>query len=172
MSVTALITGRLFAEPARRTCLGGKVVALAKVAAATDDGDSLVSVIAFGNVTEQLLELGKGDTVTLTGRAKVASWSDRDGNHKSGLSLTSDALLTAYHLRRNRAAMAQEEQAPGGLLHVLPAQSLCGGNVLSQSTRNGATSACCIAPIRRMSPTTRARRVDTTSGVTGWHPGR
>lgn len=112
MSVTALITGRLIADPERRTRSRGKVFSLAKVAAATEDGDSIVSVIAFGSVAEQLLELGKGDTVALTGRAKVASWSDRDGNPKAGLSLAADALLTAYHLRRKRAAMAREEQAP------------------------------------------------------------
>lgn len=110
MSISALITGKLIADPERRTGNNGKPFTLAKVVAATDDGESLVSVIAFGSVAEQLAELGKGDTVALTGRAKVNTWTDREGNPKAGLSVTADALLTAYHLRRKRQAVTGEAQ--------------------------------------------------------------
>jgi single-stranded DNA-binding protein len=110
MSISALVTGKLIADPERRISSSGKPFALAKLAAATDDGDALVSVIAFGSVAEQLVELGKGDAVALTGRAKVTTWTDRDGNAKAGLSVTADGLLTAYHLRRKRQAMAGEQE--------------------------------------------------------------
>jgi single-stranded DNA-binding protein len=110
MSISALITGKLIADPERRNGSSGKPFALARLAAATEDGDALVSVIAFGSVCEQLAELGKGDAVALTGRAKVTMWTDRGGNAKAGLSVTADALLTAYHLRRKRQAMAGEGQ--------------------------------------------------------------
>jgi single-stranded DNA-binding protein len=113
MSVTALITGRLIADPDRRTGTGGKAFTLAKIAAATEDGDSLVSVIAFGHIADQLAALTKGDTVALTGRAKVNTWQDRDGATKAGLSVTADALLTAYHLRRKRQAMAGTDDEAG-----------------------------------------------------------
>jgi hypothetical protein len=111
MSITALVTGRLIADPERRTGTTGKPFTLAKIAAATDDGDALVSVIAFGTAGEQLAALTKGDTLALTGRAKVNTWSDREGNAKAGLSVTADALLTAYHLRRKRAAMMADDGA-------------------------------------------------------------
>ena len=44
-------------------------------------------------------------------RAKVNTWTDREGNPKAGLSVTADALLTAYHMRRKRQAMAGETEA-------------------------------------------------------------
>lgn len=108
MSVTALVTGRLIANPEARTSGAGKAFTLAKLAAATDDGDSLVSVIAFGTVGEQLAAMAKGDTVALTGRAKVSTWTGKEGEARAGLSVTADALLTAYHLRRKRQAVAGE----------------------------------------------------------------
>ena len=114
MSITALITGRLIADPDRRASAAGKVFALAKVAASTEDGDSLVSVIAFGSVAEQLLALGKGETVALTGRAKVNTWQGREGETRAGLSVTADALLTAFHLRRKRQAMDPSEEGGDG----------------------------------------------------------
>ena len=109
MSITALVTGRLIADPERRTGTSGKPFTLAKIAAVGDDGDALVSVIAFGSVAEQLAEFGKGDTLAITGRAKVNTWADREGNAKAGLSVTADALLTAYHLRRKRAAVTSDD---------------------------------------------------------------
>jgi single-stranded DNA-binding protein len=68
-------------------------------------------VIAFGHVAEQLAALAKGDTLALTGRTKVTTWTGRDGEHRAGLSVTADALLTAYHVRRKRAAMAGDAEA-------------------------------------------------------------
>ena len=112
MSIAALITGRLVANPEQRTGQKGKPYTLARVAAATEDGDALVSVIAFGTAGEQLAALVKGETVAFTGRAKVSTWQGRDGEHKAGLSVTADALLTVYHTcgrRRQAVAPAADE---------------------------------------------------------------
>lgn len=105
MSVTALVAGRLVAAPEQRTSANGKAFALARIAAATDDGDLLCSVIAFGHVGEQLAALAKGDSVAITGRAKVSTWSGREGEQRVGLNVTADAILTTYHVRRKREAM-------------------------------------------------------------------
>lgn len=106
MSITALVTGKLIAEPERRTAQSGKTYVLAKIAAHDGDGDSLVSVMAFGSAADQLAALGKGDAVAINGRAKVNTWSGRDGETKAGLSVTADAVLSAYHLKRKRQAIA------------------------------------------------------------------
>lgn len=108
MSITALITGKLIADPQVRTSdrSGGKAYTLARVAAATDEGSALVSVVAFGSTGEQLAALAKGDTVALTGKAKPNAWQGKgDEGLRAGLSLVADNLLTAYHLRRKRQAM-------------------------------------------------------------------
>jgi single-stranded DNA-binding protein len=107
MSITALITGKLIADPERRTGQSGKAYALAKIAAHDGDADSLVSVMAFGSAAEQLAAMSKGDTVAVNGRAKVNTWAGRDGETKAGLSVTADAVLSAYHLKRKRQAVTE-----------------------------------------------------------------
>lgn len=107
MSVTALVTGKLIGDPERRTGQSGKAYVLAKIVAHDGDADSLVSVMAFGSAADQLAALGKGDTVAVNGRAKVNTWSGRDGEMKAGLSVTADAVLSAYHLKRKRQAVAE-----------------------------------------------------------------
>jgi single-stranded DNA-binding protein len=106
MSITALITGKLIADPEQRTGQSGKPYTRATVSAHDGDGDALVSVMAFGTVGEQLAAMAKGDTVALNGRAKLNSWTGRDGVTRTGLSLTADAMLTSYHLKRKRQAVS------------------------------------------------------------------
>lgn len=113
MSITALVAGRLVAQPERRTGQSGKPFTLARIAAATEDGDVLVSVIAFGEAAAALAALGKGDSAAVTGRAKVSTWTGKDGALRSGLSITADAVLTAYQVRQRRAARRGEAGARG-----------------------------------------------------------
>lgn len=105
MSVTALITGKLLADPERRTgANSGKAFTTARMAAGTDDESVFCSVIAFGTAGEQLAALAKGDTLAITGRTKPNAWV-KDGEPKAGLDIVADQVLTAYHLKRKRAAM-------------------------------------------------------------------
>lgn len=106
MSITALVTGKLIADPDRRTGTGGKPFTLARLIAHDGEADSLVSLIAFGTAAEQLGALSKGDALAVNGRAKVKTWQDRDGATKAGLSVTADAVMTAYQLTRKRQAAA------------------------------------------------------------------
>ncbi len=106
MSITALVTGKLIAMPEQRTGSSGKPYVRATLAAHDGEADSLVSVIAFGSAAEQLGALAKGDTVAISGRAKVSTWTGRDGSPKSGLNVTADIVLTAYQLKQKRKALA------------------------------------------------------------------
>lgn len=79
---------------------------MATLRASTDDGDVLVNVIAFGQAGETLGALGAGDSLSVTGRAKLNHWTGNDGQKRHGLSLVADGVLTPYQvsLRRRRAA--------------------------------------------------------------------
>lgn len=112
-SITALVTGKLIANPERRTRAGGKPFKLAKLIAHNGEADSLVSLIAFGTAAEQLGALSKGDALALNGRAKVKTWQDRDRATRAGLSVTVDAAMTAYQLTRKRQAAAQADAIRG-----------------------------------------------------------
>lgn len=105
MTISALITGRLLIDPERRTGAGGKAYTTSRLAAGTDDESVFCSVIAFGTAGEQLAALAKGDTVALVGRTKPKAWL-KDGEPKAGLDIVVDQLLTPYHLKRKRNAMA------------------------------------------------------------------
>lgn len=115
MTITALITGKLIADPERRaSSTSGKAFTTARMAAGSDGESVLCSVIAFGAAAEQLAELGKGDTVAIVGRTKPKAWTGKDGDLKAGLDVVADQLLTAYQLRRKREAMSGEAMgAPG-----------------------------------------------------------
>ena len=108
MSVVTLVTGKLIAGPGRRTGANVKPLKLARLAAVTDEGDSLVSVIASGSVGEQLETLNNGDASSLTGRAKIPTPTDRGCNAKAERSVTAYALPTAYNVRRTRQARLAE----------------------------------------------------------------
>lgn len=108
MSINALVTGKLFADPELRTGSSGKAYTRATLLAHDGDADSFVSVIAFGSVGEQLAALSKGDAASVSGRAKVKTW-ERNGETRVGLSVVADCLLTLHHVRRKRQAMTQAE---------------------------------------------------------------
>lgn len=110
MSLSVLAVGKLISAPERRTGNSGKRFALARMAAATEDGDALCSLIAFGPAADQLLGLDKGDSLSVAGRSKVSAWL-KDGEPRAGLSITVDAVLTPYHVQRRRQAMRGAEGA-------------------------------------------------------------
>ncbi len=117
MSLTVLITGRLIADPAVRQSerSGGRSYTTARVATATEEGDALCTVIAFGSLGEQLAALAQGDTVAINGRAKLNAWMSKDGNEpRAGLFVTADHLLTVYHMRRKRQALRAEGEGEDG----------------------------------------------------------
>ncbi len=108
MSIVVLISGRLVADPSVRQSerSGGRSYTMARLAAATEEGDALCTVVGFGSVGEQLAALAKGDSVCINGRAKLNAWMPKEGTEpRAGLFVTADHLLTAYHLRRKRQAM-------------------------------------------------------------------
>jgi single-stranded DNA-binding protein len=114
MSLTVLITGKLVTEPSVRQSVrsGGRSYTMAKLAAATEEGDALCTVIGFGSVGEQLAAMAKGDTVSISGRAKLSAWMPKEGTEpRAGLFVTADHLLTVYHLRRRRLAASGRDDA-------------------------------------------------------------
>jgi single-stranded DNA-binding protein len=112
VSVIALVTGKLLKAPTTRAGKSGEPFTLATMKAATDDGDVLVNVIAFGQAGETLAALGAGDAVSVTGRTKMNHWTGSDGQERHGLSLVADGVLTPYQVSvRKRRASAEEQSS-------------------------------------------------------------
>ena len=114
MSLTVLALGTLTADPQERTGGSGKPFVVANLRTATEDDAVLVSVVAFSDsVKAALLALKKGDSASVTGRAKLTSWTGRDGAEKHGLSIVADGVLTAYAVGKRRDATAAARQSSG-----------------------------------------------------------
>lgn len=108
MSLIVLATGKLLKAPAVRHGKDGKPYTVGTLKTATDDGDVIVNVVAFGSAGETLAALGAGDSLSATGRAKLTHWTGTDGQERHGLSMVADGVLTPYQasVRKQRVVGA------------------------------------------------------------------
>ncbi|MCA8456587.1 single-stranded DNA-binding protein [Burkholderia multivorans] len=127
--IDGLVSGKLYGTATSRTGASGKAFVTAKVRAAAGDGESLfVNVIAFSTTAgEALLALGDGDSVALAGTLTPKVWTNRDGETKPALDMVAHAVLTAYHVKRKRAAMQGRPSAPETTNGAEQARRMCGG---------------------------------------------
>ena len=114
--IDGLVGGRLYGEAQIRTGQNGKRFVTCKVRATTGDGDTLfVNVIAFDDeVQTGLLALNDADSVSLSGALTPKVWTDKNGLVKPALDMVAHGLLSAYHVRRKRAAMGSEAPQEDG----------------------------------------------------------
>ena len=114
--IDGLICGKVYGKPAERVGQSGKSFVTAKVRAASGGGESLfVNVIAFDDdVQTGLLALNDADSVALSGALTPKVWTDKNGLVKPALDMVAHGLLSAYHVRRKRAAMGSEAPQEDG----------------------------------------------------------
>ncbi|RQQ08146.1 single-stranded DNA-binding protein [Burkholderia stagnalis] len=103
----ALASGKLYGKPGERTGPSGRPFVTAKMRVSVGDGDALfVNVIAFSDdVKVALLALDDGDSVALAGTLTPKVWTDRNGDAKPALDMVAHTVMTAYHVKRKRAAV-------------------------------------------------------------------
>ena len=66
-------------------------------------GAVLVSVIIFDQEAQDALaRLHKGDAASITGRATLKSWTGKDGELRTGLSVVAERVISAYQARKQR----------------------------------------------------------------------
>jgi len=94
MSFYALVSGALIADPQCRVGAKGPFTT-ATIRAGNGDEAILVSAIAFAAEGERLLELGRGDAVSISGKARLTAWTGRDGVEKRGISVVAEQITAA-----------------------------------------------------------------------------
>ena len=108
--IRALVTGSLYGPPQARTSQAGKQYVTAKVRADGKDGAVVwCSVIAFGEQADRLMTLGDGAALSVSGRAEVNGWMDKQGEPRAGLSLVADDVAT---LKAKPKPQSQEQSEP------------------------------------------------------------
>ncbi|WP_197387619.1 single-stranded DNA-binding protein [Ralstonia pseudosolanacearum] len=113
--IDGLIGGRLYGTAEERTGKSGKAFVTAKVRAAGGDGESLfVNVITFSRtVGDALLALEDGDSVALSGSLTPKVWTGKNGETRPALDMVAHVVLTAYHVKRKREAVAAKAAGIG-----------------------------------------------------------
>ena len=131
--IDGLISGKLYGKPTERTGQSGKRFVVAKVRAATGDGEALfVNAIAFDdNAKSALLALDEGDSVALAGTLTPKVWTDKHGDAKPALDMVAYGVLTAYHVRKRREAIAQATSRTTSMSRV---SGTCGQPGLHEAT--------------------------------------
>jgi single-stranded DNA-binding protein len=100
MSVYAMATGVLIAAPQQREGAKGQF-ATGTLRTTNDGADAvLVSIIAFGDQSEQLLRLARGNALSVSGRARLTTWVGRDGAEKHGLSIVGEQIACLKPARK------------------------------------------------------------------------
>lgn len=118
--IDGLIGGKVYGAPVCRQSKNGNSFVTAKLRVGTEHGESLfVNAIAFGeSASAALLALRDGDSACLAGEVTPTAWIDKAGEAKPSLDIKVHAILTAYHVKRKRDAVAAkatpERQAGGG----------------------------------------------------------
>ena len=83
-----LCSGALIADPQRRESKAGTEFATATLRIGDGDEANFVSIAAFGEHAARLLDHRRGEPLSVSGRAKLNSWTARDGSEKHGLAVT------------------------------------------------------------------------------------
>lgn len=96
--LSVLLEGTLTAAPVRRISSKEQTFATAQMRCAGEDGQAVFcSVIAFNaDAVEALLTLSSGDAVAVAGEAALNHWETNSGEHRFGLRVTAQRVLTVY----------------------------------------------------------------------------
>jgi single-stranded DNA-binding protein len=108
MSLFLLATGTLIADPQRRISHSGRAFVTATLRTPTEEEAALVSLICFDpDACAGLLNLKRGDSCGITGRAKLTTWT-KDGEQRHGLSVVAEGVMTLYALGKRRIVTARD----------------------------------------------------------------
>lgn len=91
--IRALVTGSLYGEPVLRTSQAGRPFCTAKLKADGKDGAAVwCSLIAFGEQADRLATFKANATLSVSGRAELQAWANKQSEPTAGLSLVVDDL--------------------------------------------------------------------------------
>lgn len=94
-AIVALVTGTLAQVPVSRTTAKGGTMATGSLAVTTSNNEKpvYIGLLAFNDLAETLLQLDKGDAVSVRGRMELNRWVSSEGEAKERWQLVADALL-------------------------------------------------------------------------------
>ena len=111
MSAFALVTGKLKRAPeARMSSKTGKTFATATVR----DGEAWWSIVAFGEVADELLRLEAGDAIAVSGLFTAEVYVKDGAAPRISLHITADRIASSALSKRRRTRPELAERASEG----------------------------------------------------------
>jgi single-stranded DNA-binding protein len=114
--IRALIGGKLFRAPERRTSQSGKPFATAKMTTKQEDGEAVfVSLICFDTeLVERLAGIQEGAALAVVGRVTMTTYQAKDGSTKAGMDMVVEELAAlAKKPRKPRARRGTQQPGAG-----------------------------------------------------------
>lgn len=103
--IRCLVSGSLYGDPAVKTAKSGNAFTTAKLKADGKDGATVwCSLVAFGEQGERLATLKANAALSVSGRAEVQAWVNKQGEPQAGLSLVVDDLAVLKAKPRPKAS--------------------------------------------------------------------
>jgi single-stranded DNA-binding protein len=108
-----MCSGSLTAEPVRRTTTKGNAYATFQIRTQAGADAVLVSCVVFdADAVAAVLQLRKGEAVSVTGRGELRHWTGKDGREGHGLSCTVDKLMNMRPVKREKVQLTRTKPAP------------------------------------------------------------
>jgi hypothetical protein len=102
MSATALISGRLWRSPERKTSKAGKQFVTATIREGNGDAVTWWKILCFSESgCEELLRLGDGDSAAVSGDFKVETY-DKGGELRLSHTIFAERVISARRQKRQR----------------------------------------------------------------------
>ena len=112
--IRALLTGTIYGDPVSRIGQSGKPFTTAKLKADGKEGAAIwCSLIAFGDQAERLAMLKANSPVSVSGKAELQAWANKQGEPTAGLSLVVDEVA-ALKAKPRPKQPPQREPATAG----------------------------------------------------------
>jgi single-stranded DNA-binding protein len=104
--IDALIAGKLYGAPQRRSSKTGTQFVTGKLRASMGDESVFINFICFREtVGLALLALTDGTPCAIAGDMKITTYTARDGTTRPSIDITVSEILTPHHVSRRRQAM-------------------------------------------------------------------
>lgn len=131
MTAQLSVHGRLGGDPRRIETKSAKPMTIASIAVDVGggDGDSTpewFGVVAFGGMAERLLEHGRGESISISGRLQRRDYTDRQGNPVTQLQIVVDNIVSARTVRSGSGKQHQRSSASADGHHYRRARKLYG----------------------------------------------
>lgn len=101
--IAALIQGTLVADPVERTSTNGRSFWTVSVRVPAGDDTLFIGLGTFSETAgARLMNLAKGASISAVGSMEQSTWTDRDGNVRTGWRLAATEVLSVHQARKKR----------------------------------------------------------------------